>query len=475
MSCARMRGGGTLMQFRKCLVFAVLAVLAAGLGMPSAGQSLAEQMPHLLPWSQQIAVREGWLQKRHAMLLDMMRRHNVDMWIVVNEEFHDDPMTEYVAPPRPYTGNRDFFVFIDAGEKSLKKIAITAYTQESVSWFFENDNDTQTGIEKPLRALWDTYHPAHIALGIDGKRGVTRSLTKSSYEYLASAMGPEAVQHFVPAEDLITEYLETRLPEEFETYKQMVIMTDLLTKRGLSNEVITPGKTTIGDVVAWFYDQMWENRVNTWFAPHLRIQRAGAPLQRVRGRLPDAKATDVFEPGDVIHIDFGITYMGLNTDWQKMAYVLKPGETDAPAGLKQAMKNMNAVQDALAFHAARPGRTGAEVYKLAMDEMVQDGIDAMIYSHPIGNEGHGLGAWMDARVAQAPKDAAKGPVDTNLSTVQKLRKGSYLSVELNAQTAVPEWGGQKVYVMGEDDAYLTDDGYKFFLPRQTEFYLISSK
>jgi len=445
------------------------------LAQNSETKSLKEQMPHLLPWSQQIAVREGWLVKRHALLLDMMRRHNIDMWIVVNEEFHDDPLTEFVAPPRPYTGNRDFFVFVDAGEKGLKKIAITGYSQESVAHFFEKSNVPQPDIPAELRSLWDTYHPAHIALGIDGKRGVTRSLTKSSYEYLANAMGPDAVQHFVPAEALITEYLETRLPEEFETYKQMVILTDLITKRGLSNEAITPGTTTVGEVVNWFYDQMWESHVTTWFAPHVRIQHQGLTLERERGHMRDAAWTDVFQPGDVIHLDFGITYMGLNTDWQKMAYVLEPGETEPPAGLRQAMKNMNAVQDALTLRAARPGRTGAEVYKLAMNEMAQKGIEAMIYSHPIGNEGHGLGAWMDALVAQAEADAAHAPVDSNLSTVQKLHKGTYLSVELNAQTAVPEWGGQKVFIMGEDDAYLTDDRYQFFVPRQTEFYLIRSK
>jgi Xaa-Pro dipeptidase len=460
------------MQLRKWLM---VGGLCAVLSSPVAAQTLKEKMPQLLPWSQQIAVREGWLVKRHAMLLEMMRRHNVNMWIIVNEEFHDDPLTEYIAPPRPYTGNRDIFVFVDAGDKGLKKVAITGYSQESVGRFFEKSNEPQPDAAKELRVLWDTYHPAHIALGIDGKRGVTRSLTRSSYAYLAESMGPEAAQHFVPAQDLITEYLETRLPEEFDTYMQMVVVTDLITKRGLSNEAITPGKTTVGEVVNWFYDQMWENHVTTWFAPHLRIQHQGLTLVRERGHLADAQWSDIFQPGDVIHLDFGITYMGLNTDWQKMAYVLKPGETDAPPGLKQAMKNMNAVQEALALRAARPGRTGAEVYKLAMDELAQKGIEAMIYSHPIGNQGHGLGAWMDARVAQAEQEAAKAPVDSNFSTVQRLRKGSYLSVELNAQTAVQEWGGQKVYIMGEDDAYLTDEGYKFFQPRQPELYLIKSK
>src|SRR5271163_1303960 len=190
------------MQFRRWLV---VVGFCAVLGSSVSAQSLKDQMPHLLPWSQQIAVRESWLVKRQASLLDMMRRHNVDMWMIVNEEFHDDPLTEYVAPPRPYTGNRDIFVFVDAGEKGLKKIAITGYWQESVGVFFENEFGSQADADKALKSLWDTYHPSHIALGIDGKRGVTRSLTKSSYEYLSAAMGPEATQHFVPAEDLITD------------------------------------------------------------------------------------------------------------------------------------------------------------------------------------------------------------------------------------------------------------------------------
>jgi len=152
--------------------------------------------------------------------------------------------------------------------------------------------------------------------------------------------------------------------------------------------------------------------------------------------------------------------------------VLMPGEKDAPAGLKQAMKNTNDLQDAMMLRAARPGRTGGEVYKLTMDEMQRKGIAAMIYSHPIGNQGHGLGASVDFRPSQAVKPTHEA---VNASAEPTLRKGSYISIELNTQTAIPEWGGQKIYVMEEDDAYLTDDGYRFFQPRQEAFYLIRSK
>jgi Xaa-Pro dipeptidase len=289
-------------------------------------------------------------------------------------------------------------------------------------------------------------------------------LTYDTYNLIAEKMGADAAQHFVPAADLIEEYLDTRIPEEFETYHGMVELTDSLTRRALSSEVIHPGKTTVGDVRRWLYDQLGENRVGTWFQPDLRVQRKGKKRDTSRGFLAVAAESTVIERGDVVHLDFGITYMGLNTDWQRMAYVLRPGEKDAPAGLKKAMKNTNALQDALTLRAARPGRPAGDVYNQTMDEMKQKGIEAQIYSHPIGNQGHGLGPSIDFRSAKRDDVA-----DTQ---AKPLRKGSYLSVELNTQTAVPEWEGQKVYIMMEDDAHLTDDGYKFFIPRQEAFYLV---
>src|SRR5678816_643305 len=67
-----------------------------------------KQLPKLLSVREQQAVRESWLKKRlDTMLLPMMRQQKIDMWIVVNEEFHPDPVVEYIAPPIPYQGRRD--------------------------------------------------------------------------------------------------------------------------------------------------------------------------------------------------------------------------------------------------------------------------------------------------------------------------------------------------------------------------------
>jgi hypothetical protein len=314
--------------------------------------------PGLLPWSRQIAIREGWLRTRHEMLLPMMRRHNVGMWIVVNEEFHDDPLSQYVAPPRPYTGNRDFFVFIDGGAQGLKKYAITGYTEENLARFFDAPTTEPRPAGPTLRALYEQWKPATIALGIQGRRGQTRSLGYDAYQFIADAVGPDGTTKFISASDLVEEYLDTRLPDEMEHYRTAVAVTEAIVQRALSPEVISPGRTTVGDVRRHLYDAIWMAGVRTWFQPDLRVQRAGGDIATSRGFLAVAPESIVIEPGDVVHIDFGISYMGFDTDWQKMAYVLKPGETDAPPGLRQAMANTNTLQDALMLRHSRPGLTG---------------------------------------------------------------------------------------------------------------------
>jgi Xaa-Pro aminopeptidase len=153
--------------------------------------------------------------------------------------------------------------------------------------------------------------------------------------------------------------------------------------------------------------------------------------------------------------------MGLNTDWQKMSYVLRDGEKDIPAGLKKALANTNALQDSMCRN-ARPGKLAGDVYNEVMSDMQKQGIEAKVYSHPLGFQGHGLGASIDYRSAQR----------TETMPARKLRDGSYISIELNSATAVPEWNGQKVFVMEEDPAYLTGEGWKFFVPRQTEWYVV---
>lgn len=445
------------MLIRRLLSFLILTICCG----VSITQTRAEAPPSLLPLSEQMQIREQWLFKRHAMLLDMMRRHGVDMWVVVNEEFHDDPVTQFIAPPRPYTGGRDYFVFIDAGAQGLRAVAITGFAEERLRQYFESPIEPRPASEV-LPELYEQHRPTRIALNIRGKHGQQRGLTWDTYNEISEIMGAEAASRFVSAADLIEEYLDTRLPEEHEHYTHATQVTADIVRRALSNEAITPGETTVGDVRNFLYDQIWQWGVQTWFQPDLRVQKRGVPNRMSRGFLHVADESVLLERGDVIVIDFGISYMGFDTDWQKKGYILRDGETEAPAGLRQAMRNTNTLQDTL-MGIARPGMPAGEVYTRTMTAMEAQGITAQIYSHPVGNHGHGLGTGIDFRASQ------RGDREAALRT---LRPDSWIAIELNTLTPVPEWGGQKVFIMMEDVAYLTDQGYRFFRPRQEEFFLI---
>jgi len=420
----------------------------------------AATLPKLLPLREQQAVRESWLKKRlDTMLLPMMRQQNVSMWIVTNEEFHADPVTAYIAPPLPYVGRRDFFIFADRGDK-LDRIAIVRYPEEHLKYFFEVLNPPGSEIAATLRRLVEERNPKTIALNMGGRRGATDGLTHEAYKFLMEAVGPTYAPRFVSAAPLIVEYMDTRLPEELEHYRTAVAVTDVLTQRAFSNEVITPGKTTVGDVRWWFLQQVNNLGLDVWFQPDLRIQRHNREPGKTQQFLSVTEESAVIQRGDVIHIDCGVNYMGLSTDWQKMGYVLRQGEKDVPEGLKKALANTNRLQDALFTH-IKPGVRGHEIYDAAMADMKKLGIEAMIYSHSVGNQGHALGASIDFRRSSA-----------GTSLEPPFREGSYTAIELNTSTPVPEWNGQKVTIMMEDDAYLTKDGMKWFRPRQTSFYVI---
>lgn len=216
-----------------------------------------DPLPKLLPVREQQAVREAWLKKRlDTMLLPMMRQQKIEMWIVSNEEFHADPVTEYIAPPLPYNGRREFFIFADRGGDKLDRIALVRYGEEHLKLFFEVLIPPGRDIADTLRRIVQERNPKTIALNMGGTRGATNGITHDAYKFVTETLGQDYASRFVSAAPLIVEYMDTRLPEELEHYRTAVAVTDILTQRAFSNEVITPGKTTVGDVRFWFLQQV---------------------------------------------------------------------------------------------------------------------------------------------------------------------------------------------------------------------------
>ncbi len=437
--------------------------LAVAMAATGCGRHPGTAPARLLPAAQRIEVQEDWIEARHRVVLQSMRRHGIDMWILVTEEFHPDPLARVVVSPRPLVGNRDVFVFADTGGAEPEAVAVTRFAEENVQRLFVSPEEPRPAAEV-LPELVAKFHPATIAVAVGGRRGPTRSITHDSYVWLVETLGQDAASRIVPADALVEDVLDTRLPEERPYYATLMELTDELARRALSSEVIEPGVTTVGEVRDWLFDRVGDLGLEPWFQPDLRVQRRGVEGATSRGFLAVAREATVIEAGDLVHLDFGMVYMGLASDWQRMAYVLRPGETDAPAGIRRALANTNLAQETLAS-TARPGMDPGEVYRRTMDVLTEHGITAQVYSHAIGIHGHGVGPTVDFRSADR----------ADMRSSAALRPGSYLAVELNTSLAVPEWDGQEVFAMEEDTAWLSGEGYVFFRPRQTSLYLVAPR
>jgi Xaa-Pro aminopeptidase len=296
-------------------------------------------------------------------------------------------------------------------------------------------------------------NPKVIGINESDEDNYGDGLTASLRARLAAAIGPEYARRLKPAERVAVRVLERRTAEELTLYPQMMAIAHAIIAEAFSNQVITPGVTTTDDVVWWMRQRSLELGFVNWFHPSVSVQRPkDSPF----------KDTRVIQRGDLLHCDFGIVYLNLCTDTQQQAYVLREGETDAPAGLKRALAMGNRLQD-IHMEELKPGRTGNQVLAAALGRAKGEGLRPQIYSHPLGVHGHAAGAPVGLTDRQ---DGVPGEGDYPFfaSTVH--------SIELNNRADVPEWGNQEVRIALEQDAVLTKAGASFLDRRQTQLHLI---
>jgi hypothetical protein len=416
----------------------------------------------------QAAVQQSWLQARLDQNLPvLMRKHGVGMWIVACREYAEDPAFFSLVSPTVFAARRTtVYVFNDPGApKQVERFALGGDSNGGLYTVYRDPDapnheiygDSQWQV---LRKLVDSRKPKNIAVDISETHAFSDGLTVGMHEKLMSALGPENVKRVIHAENLALEYQELRVPEMLPTYREMMGVVHKLISRAFSNEVITPGKTTDEDVVWWLRQRVNDIGFGTWFHPSVMVQRAGARqgldfLHKAGGI--------VIERGDVLHTDFGITAMRLNTDTQHMGYVLRPGETDVPPGLKHALQNGNRLQD-IVLGRLRPGRTGNEILKDSLSAMHAAGMEGTVYSHPIGDHGHAAGPLIGLWDRQ---EGVPGRGDVQVLPM------SWFSIELSAWTPVPEWNNQEVQMGLEEDAAIDASGHAaWVLSRQTEFHLV---
>jgi hypothetical protein len=452
---------------RAFLLFSLVAALAAS---AAAAPPAAPMPPRLPPLREQDRIRQEWLKARlERVLPPLMRRHGVAMWIVAGREYNEDPaFFSLVSPSVMAARRRTILVFHDRGlEEGVERLTLGGGSSGGLYKVYR-DPDAQ-GREligaaqwSLLRRLVDERKPATIAIDVSHTHAFSDGLSAGEREQLESALGPWT-SRLVRAEGLPLDYVATRVPEMLPIYRQLMATSHALIARAFSSEVITPGRTTTEDVVWWLRQQVNDLGLGEWFAPSVTVQRRGQGGPDTPAPNLAEGAGTVIERGDHLHTDFGIYAMGLATDTQHVGYVLRSGETEAPAGLRAALLNSNRLQDLLLAR-LRPGRSGNEIFADTVGAMKAAGIDGTVYTHPIGDHGHGAGPLIGLWDRQ---EAIPGRGDV------LVLPSTWFSIELQATTPVPEWAGQHVRSAQEEDVTLDADGNaSWVLARQEKYHLV---
>ncbi len=438
----------------KRLFAAALLALFASVGSPAPhGGAAADQK--ILTHRQQAVLVRGFIEKRFETLLPrVMREAGIDMWIIVSREYNDDPVFRSMAPLTTYSSRRrTILVFSDPGAgKPVERLSVGRFDYDGVFKVVPTPNDGQWD---GLRKLVAERNPRVIGVNTSETFNHADGLTANEKDNLMKALGAEFAPRVKSAEKLAVNWLDIKLPEEADIYRHVMRVAHQIIREAFSNEVIVPGVTTTEDVVWWMRQRVAEMGHGGWFHPSITISRKGFP-DGVPGKDP------VIQRGDMLHTDFGIVYVGFSTDTQHLAYVLRPGETDAPQGLKDGLKAANRLQD-LTMQFAKVGGSGNEALAAARKQAIAENLVPSIYCHPIGYHGHGAGSPIGMTDYQQGVPV-RGDYPFNAD--------SWHSIELNATHKVKEWGDQPVRFALEEDAFLFSTGWQWVIGPQTEFHLI---
>lgn len=396
-------------------------------------------------------------QRLDTLIPALMREEGIAMWVIMAREYFEEPVIATMLDGKSFHARRrTILIFHDPGEgEPIERLTVSRY---GLGGLFEPawDPATQPDQWAAVADIIETRNPANIAVNVSDATRFGDGMTKSQYDAMFAALPQQYRARIVSGERLSVRWLETRTPSEMELYPGLVRLAHSMIEEAMSRTVITPGETTTEEVQWWYRERMQELGIAPWFHPSFGVQREGA-----EGIL---SGDTVIMPGDLLWTDLGLTYLRLNTDTQHLGYVLKPGETTVPEGLAQGLANSNAVQDIL-ISQMKEGLSGNQILAAARAEAIAQGLEPSIYSHPIGNHGHGAGTAIGFWDNQAADPRGE----------DILRARTAWAIELTSYAQVPEWGGQRVDFRTEEDAIFDGGTVRFLDGRQTAITLIPSQ
>ena len=398
----------------------------------------------------------------NALLPKLMDRAGLDMWVLISREYNEDPVLKTMLPATWLNARRrTILVFYRDQEKNtIEKLAVARYNigkSITSAW----DKEKEPNQWKALTQIIEARNPKKIGLNYSDNFGLADGIVRTDYDAFIEALPPSYSSRIVSAEKLAIGWIETRTPKEMEYFEQLVDITHDIIKDAFSSKVITPGTTTTDDVVWYLRQRVTDMGLETWFHPTVDIQRSNEKLVSHIESFSNRPEGKVIQKGDLLHCDFGITYLRLNTDCQQHAYVLQDEETQAPQYLVDAFADGNRVQDYLTTN-FETGKTGNQILLKALKEGRDNQYVPSIYTHPLGLYGHSAGPTIGMWDSQG---GVPGTGD------YPLYENTAYAIELNTTVTIPTWK-KDIRIMLEEAGFWGEDGFRYVSGRQESLMLI---
>ena len=396
------------------------------------------------------------------LLPKLMEKTGIDMWVLIAREYNEDPIIKTMLPPTWLNARRTTIIVfsLDSKTKEFESVAIARYAFGDNIPSIWNKED-QPNQWEALKDYIVSKNPEKVGINTSSYESLADGLSKYHFDQLYNVLPQKFQSRVVSAEDLAIAWIETRTELEMTVFSQLVEISSAIIREAFSTKVITPGITSTDEVVWWMREKVIELGLDTWFHPTVDVQRKdNSDLYAFDNK----SKFDIIQPGDLLHCDFGISYLTLNTDTQELAYVLKPGETAPPDFLVEAMNQGNRVQDIFTSN-FKFGATGNEILKKSLEQGRAEGLRPSIYTHPLGTYGHSAGTTLGMWDSQG---------GVPFSGDHPLQYNTAYAIELNTTVYIQEWE-KDIRIMLEVPGFFGEDGFRYIKGRQTKLLLVGPK
>lgn len=419
--------------------------------------STSAPFPHVLPMRQRAEVIHRLLKRRLAEVMPAaMRAANLDMWLILCQEDNLDPVFTTMIPMDTWCPILQVLVFVANADGSVEGFNISGTNTHDL---YQRPYSGQLESEQwpRLLRLIEERDPQRIGINIGSIQWAAGGLTYNLHRQLSERLPARYVERLVSAEPAAIHWLTSLTEDDIQMYEHVCLVARHVIAQCYSRQTIIPGQTSIDDLPWAYWQRCADLGFTMAFKPYFRLIRSPASQQRFGAE------DRVIRPGDLIHCDVGLKYLGFNSDHQQLAYMLQPGESDAPEGLRRLLAEGNRLQD-IYMAEFEVGLTGNELLHKILSRARNEGVPKpRVYSHSTGLFLHEPGPLIGL-----PWEQKNNPGRGDVTLVYN----SCFTMELSVQGPVPEWGGEEVQLSMEEDVVFTEQGCRPLAGRQTGFYLV---